>query len=1302
MPTFARLQIPPPGNWEDFETLCCDLWREIWEDPNTQKNGRQGQAQHGVDIYGRPNQENSWAGVQAKGKDHYIERLLTEHEVGTEVEKAKSFKPKLSQFIVATTGPKDAKLEELARTITEKHLRNGLFSVHIWGWDDIVMRLAEYPKIIEKNYPEFGFSTRGVRKEDIDEVKSITQEILKNTGEIKSKEFTPVVKENVMIINIVDTSTTALTIEYQAELDHSRDLVNDYKPKQALEFLEKLKKRIWSNAGQIVKYRLLTNIGAAKLAINQEEEAAKLFLEALQHNPDDEKALCNSAFGYLLLGQLEEAITFVTKVLEKNPASSRAYALLIGALSTRENFEEIIASVPEPYRTSEEVAYAIAHLARKKGNLAEAERWLQIAVENGKESSHETRAALGEIMLQRATERNSLIYGSQLDDSTKEEINEAIQLLTHAWEVVSNTDLRNFRTSWIVNRSIAKRLLDDLDGATKDIEIAMEIVPSNPTFIKHRAILAYETNDTLKAIDLLKKIQTAKETPEASLLLAKALRKVDKFLDAKEIIEEFLQRDLPNSLKEEANRALINIYLDCKDFESAKKISDFLRASNPTNILNLVYAGRVSRFVGKSEDAISILEEAEKYLTDSSTFREIREVASEFYSLEQFEDAARAYEKIVDKSLDTSLTRELVNAYYRAGELSKALDVCQALREKYGPLRYVSEMESAIYEEIGDLEESKSVCKEYLSAFPNDFEMKLRLAVVNLRTMNFKELEEFLQSSIDIATLSFESGLLLANLYATRNLHQKSFEIIYEIRRTFFNLDDAHLKYITFFLPLDKQLEPLLDASVVSVDTAVCLEDSSDQKEWYIVENREDADISRKEINTEHHLAQKLLGKSVGDKILLKESKYSTEYAKVIEIKSKYEYAFHESLRIAKSLPDTPGLWMIKVEQPEKEGELPKGLQKLLDEGTSQREIRLAEQLYIEGKITIGAFANLVGKNVLEVSGHLMGSPDVGLLCCKGNIDERNYAISLLNSEPRLIVDIISIITIHGIEAANFIVKEFGKLGIAQSTIDLFQEIINQRKMFSNRELMTIVKEGAQFLKKEISAGDVKRNIDYLESIMNWIESNCEVLPCKTALSIKRTWKQELDKTLGQSFIDTILIAGEAGNILYSDDERLRSFAKGELNIEGLWTQIILMDCLNKNIVEKAKYNEIVIKLACSHYYHTSIDADVLIEAARQAKWAPSEPYTTVLQILSGKKSDELSALIVATDFLFELWRQPILAQQRDYLILSLLDVIVTGRNGRRILDGLILNIKKRFFVLPLAEKQVLLLIEIWKQVHVT
>jgi len=54
---------------------------------------------------------------------------------------------------------------------------------------------------------------------------------------------------------------------------------------------------------------------------------------------------------------------------------------------------------------------------------------------------------------------------------------------------------------------------------------------------------------------------------------------------------------------------------------------------------------------------------------------------------------------------------------------------------------------------------------------------------------------------------------------------------------------------------------------------------------------------------------------------------------------------------------------------------------------------------------------------------------------------------------------------------------------------------------------------------------------------------------------------------IGPLFVDTLLIASEPGNLLYSDDERLRSFAKTEFKVDGVWTQTVLMHCLNINLI---------------------------------------------------------------------------------------------------------------------------------------
>lgn len=145
-------QIPPPKNWQDFESLCCDLWSKIWKDPNTQKNGRGGQAQNGVDIFGCPSDDVNYYGIQCKGKNSYGNNGLTVSELNSEVEKATRFSPKIKCFIIATTSVKDVKIEERAREITNENKRKGLFSVHVFGWDDIIDKLHEYPDVMNKYY----------------------------------------------------------------------------------------------------------------------------------------------------------------------------------------------------------------------------------------------------------------------------------------------------------------------------------------------------------------------------------------------------------------------------------------------------------------------------------------------------------------------------------------------------------------------------------------------------------------------------------------------------------------------------------------------------------------------------------------------------------------------------------------------------------------------------------------------------------------------------------------------------------------------------------------------------------------------------------------------------------------------------------------------------------------------------------------------------------------------------------------------------------------------------------------------
>jgi hypothetical protein len=157
MPTISGSQLPQPKNWDEFEEMCADLFSEEWGDRNATRYGRQGQRQHGVDVYGRP--QGAWAAVQCKGRRRWPPRRLTTKDIDKEVAEALSFRPNLTEFTIATTAPDDAALHEHARLLTEGHATRGLFSVHVVGWGEFLRRFTKHEGLLRKHYGFVGNAT---------------------------------------------------------------------------------------------------------------------------------------------------------------------------------------------------------------------------------------------------------------------------------------------------------------------------------------------------------------------------------------------------------------------------------------------------------------------------------------------------------------------------------------------------------------------------------------------------------------------------------------------------------------------------------------------------------------------------------------------------------------------------------------------------------------------------------------------------------------------------------------------------------------------------------------------------------------------------------------------------------------------------------------------------------------------------------------------------------------------------------------------------------------------------------------
>jgi hypothetical protein len=161
MPTIQSMELPKPSNWQDFETIVRDAQAQRWKSTTLHKNGRPGQTQNGVDVYG-PDEIGRPVGIQCK---RYKPPLKLKH-VTDEVTKAEKFKGGLTTLLVATTADHDAKLQEQVRLLSDARVAKGKFAVALLFWDEIIASLLLNPAVFRAHYPQVALAdTRAVDRE---------------------------------------------------------------------------------------------------------------------------------------------------------------------------------------------------------------------------------------------------------------------------------------------------------------------------------------------------------------------------------------------------------------------------------------------------------------------------------------------------------------------------------------------------------------------------------------------------------------------------------------------------------------------------------------------------------------------------------------------------------------------------------------------------------------------------------------------------------------------------------------------------------------------------------------------------------------------------------------------------------------------------------------------------------------------------------------------------------------------------------------------------------------------------------
>ncbi|MGE6335155.1 hypothetical protein [Stenotrophomonas sp. NPDC077659] len=161
------MKFPPPDNWQDFEKLTRALCADEWSDPQAQILGRQGQAQHGVDVVGWDyrNRRRLRVGVQCKRRsiadaegNVSVIGVVTMCDVVDSLAMTEPLSIPLDSFVLATTAQQDARLQEQLASLSLARKNEGKCEVSIWFWEwfeeklnrNLLVGLQFYQEVLER------------------------------------------------------------------------------------------------------------------------------------------------------------------------------------------------------------------------------------------------------------------------------------------------------------------------------------------------------------------------------------------------------------------------------------------------------------------------------------------------------------------------------------------------------------------------------------------------------------------------------------------------------------------------------------------------------------------------------------------------------------------------------------------------------------------------------------------------------------------------------------------------------------------------------------------------------------------------------------------------------------------------------------------------------------------------------------------------------------------------------------------------------------------------------------------------
>ena len=1211
--SLTSTSLPKPKNWQDFERSTRELFASVLNDPNTQLNGRSGQEQYGIDIYGYRTPE-CLVGVQCKKK---FENKINKKELRDEVEKAKKFRPRISEYFLITTAPRDQEIQKEARNITQELAKTDHpFLVCVWGWDDIEEHAGKYDAAWKAFDPTWNPYAEKANEELLVEVQK-TQRILLEMTNRGWKTLSSIPSDETL--NESDENTPR-----HGKITAFQRLIDDGHVNVALKQLLELKDEEWAIAARSERYRILVGIASAKLKLGEQEEAGNILLDAYNECSEHKRAKINRAKGLLLTKHYNEAAKLAKEILADDNSNADAAGTLIQSLIGNGSCVDPLSEIPESVIDTEEVLIAYIHFLRCKNN----DDWLNVARTSASKypESRILNLFKAEAVIDQTLrcDRDS-ITGGFLKNTTPQEIDAAIEILySEAKEAIEKGI--SLLPSIAHNAALALRFSHDFLKAKKILEAAMKQHPSDENLKLQRAIVALLENKPSEVLSLQLEEST---NPEAIGVLAEALDAIERNSDALALIENIDESKIPNHVKVGLLGVRTRAYI--ARGEKRRAVEDIKqRIADEPNNLDL-RALQVNTYL-KIDDNESAREAFEEALTsvDEQTSLALRLILSLDARKMGLDGAVVDLLKgRVATDRESEALRILMASSINSTSWVTAHETLDAIPESLRGKDWFLKADALLALNTGNMAAEKKVAR-YLEAFPHDIQMILARIGIWQQTGKDKEIRKLLRK-LDLAALLGTPGqsIELARMIINYEKALTGLDYGYSVLMNNWNDPRAHLSYQALILSTEDIGTVIPSATAVAENTVVCLLIGGKERR-YRIENKKHAFFEDERLDTGNELAAILIGKQPHAKFNI-QNRIGSEPVEIAWIKPVYLDAFHCSLdQFNERFPRENGLQKFTFNP-----NAPDPLKNMRAVTKAQAEtVQSILNDYQSRNIPLSFIGALVGKDPLDAL-NALPTAGVQFKVCRGNLPELEMAFDEIkrNAGAGCVLDAITLSIVRRFGVEESVKKICGPIYTTQSIIDLLALRYREAKENIKKAKGFVVWQHGQMLYREYSRDSFVEAARECWKELAWAKEVSSILPAVP----KRDFKQDARKIIhifDRFVTDPAVAADGSGLLLLSEDFGFRIWAAHTFELSTSWLQPVLITAEKDGYISADDYSETVNKLILSDHTYVSLNPNCLMHRARKDNFEVTPEFSNILGRVGGPSADISRNSLIMSQFI--------------------------------------------------------------------